>query len=171
MINQKTLKKYLVYEEKTGQFKWRVRMSDKVKVGDIAGCVDSREGYRLIRILGTLYRASRLAWLYKYGVVPKLDIDHINHNRSDDRIENLREVSRSVNMRNGTRRSDNKSGTTGVSWSKSKDKWRAVIMVDKKYKHIGYFLTKSEAISARKKLEPLNQYHKNHGQDSFIRTL
>lgn len=171
MISQEELKKVIHYNKNTGIFKWKNIKSDKIKKGDVAGCKENKYGYWLIRIKGILYRSHRLAWLYVYGKFPEKDIDHINHDRTDNRIKNLRSVNRSENMKNGNVRKDNKSGTIGVCWSTSRKKWRAVIMTDKKYKHIGYFRKKNDAILARLKEEKINNYHKNHGKSTLICSL
>lgn len=164
MLTQNELKEALSYDRLTGVFKWKDIKSNKIKEGDLAGCKDNRYGYWLIRIKKVLYRAHRLAWMYEYGKFPKNDVDHINHNRTDNRIVNLRSVNRSTNMKNGNVRKDNQSGVIGVSWSKSRKKWRAVIMTKEKYKHIGYFDDKSSAVKARLREEKINNYHKNHGK-------
>jgi len=87
----------LTYDPYTGLFTWLVdAYSNKVK-GKIAGSI--KEGYINISIDRKLYRAHRLAWLYVNGVFPS-EIDHINRVKSDNRICNLREVSRSENCQN-----------------------------------------------------------------------
>jgi hypothetical protein len=113
MITQEQLKEFLEYDKETGVF---IRKIDwyKSKKGDIAGTDDGR-GYKKIWILGKKYLLHRLAWLYVYGKFPDNDIDHINGNPSDNRIENLRDVSKSCNLQNQSRmHKNNKSGMLGV---------------------------------------------------------
>lgn len=82
------------------------------------------------------------------------DVDHINGNRVDNRKENLRICSRSDNLKNKTqRRSDNRSGVTGVYWHKQCQKWTVQIQVEGKPKHVGLFSTLEEAIARRRMAE------------------
>lgn len=77
-------------------------------------------------------------------------IDHINHNKSDNRKLNLRLVTNSQNQMNRKTPLNNTSGVIGVSWSKSKQKWRAYIEKDSKYIHLGYYDEFEDAVAARK---------------------
>lgn len=138
-----TVSAYLTYDPDAGHLKWRVS-SGRAKAGMVAGC--EAKGYVLIGIQGRLLKAHRLAWLLHYGKEPKGDIDHINGVRSDNRIANLREASHSQNMHNRVADKDNRSGVKGVCWNKWKQKWMAYV----NGKHIGYFLSKSDAESAVK---------------------
>lgn len=101
MINQKRLKEVLDYDPATGVFTWRVELNARGKVGDPAGC--NSWGYRVIRIDGRLYGAHRLVWLYVHGRWPDAMIDHVNGDRSDNRIENLREANSVQNAHNAKR--------------------------------------------------------------------
>ena len=123
----------------------------------------SKSGYIKLSILSYPFLAHRLAWLYVYGNFPKNQIDHINQCRSDNRIENLREVTNKDNMKNSTKRIDNKSGQVGVSWHKNRLKWRAFITVDGKQISLGYYLQYHEAVNARKLAEVAYGFHENHG--------
>jgi hypothetical protein len=106
-----------------------------------------KNGYRLISVFGTRVWEHRLVWFYIHGEWPKHHIDHINGNPSDNRIENLRDVTRSVNLQNrqGPTKA-NKSGFLGVI--ARGNKWRARIKVGGKGKYIGTFDTKELAHSA-----------------------
>ena len=86
-----------------------------------------------------------LAWFYVHKTWPLADIDHINRNRHDNRLSNLREATRSQNVFAGKMRSDNKSGQRGVSWHKRAKKWRVQIVVDKQVHHLGLFACKKIA--------------------------
>lgn len=143
------LRSILHYEPETGIFTWKVGSANQVKAGDAAGSPDGH-GYLRITVCSRLYQAHRLAWLYIHGVWPKLTIDHINRNRSDNRITNLRDVSHKQNLQNASKRSDNKSGHPGVSWNKQRSQWVAHITHNNKHIHLGYFTTVEEAIAARK---------------------
>jgi len=91
------LRELLVYNPCTGEFRWRVTRL-KAKAGKIAGCF-KEGGYRVIKIEGKLYRASRLAWLYSYGEWPEV-IDHIDRNPSNDSLWNLANGTQLDNMKN-----------------------------------------------------------------------
>ena len=177
MIDQKYLKESLDYNSETGVFTWldarplghfkneHGRKIWKSKYGgQAAGCVSSSRGYLEIRVNSKLYFSHRLAWLYVFGQLPSDQIDHINGNRADNRIANLRDVNQQENLRNQKRRKTNKSGCTGVSWSRLKSRWGACISINGKNKHLGYFLCKEDAISVRKAAEIELGYHENHGK-------
>jgi hypothetical protein len=91
-------------------------------------------------------------------------IDHINGDRSDNRITNLRSVSHSGNTKNAKRRGDNLSGMTGVSFFRPKGTWRARINHNGETILLGYFRTYEEAVAARKAAEKIYEYHENHGR-------
>ena len=117
------------YDPATGHFYWRVTLSNRALAGSLAG-TKQVNGYIYIRFDGKMILAHRLAWFYIHGVWPKDLIDHINGNRADNRLQNLREASLSQNAANGKVRSTNSSGIAGVSWDKSKNGWVASITVD-----------------------------------------
>jgi len=141
MVSQKRLKEILHYDPNTGVFTWKVRVSNRVKIGDVAGVLDSSRNTPYIRMQvdSKKYFAHRLAWLYVYGTFPEFEIDHINRSGSDNRIANLRDVNTSYNMRNACKSINNLSGMTGVSWCKVREIWRATIGVNSKCIHLGYF--------------------------------
>ena len=148
------LRSILNYDPETGIFTRKVRTSSRAKVGDVAGSPRG-DGYLLIMVCSRKYLAHRLAWLYMYGEWPKDQIDHINRNRSDNRIANLREVTNKQNLQNAGKYSHNTSGHPGVYWHKQGPKWRAQITHNYKDIHLGYFTTLEEALSARKAAEKL----------------
>ena len=90
----------LRYESDTGVFTWRIRSNSRAAKDQRAGCLCKALGYVLIGIDGKMYYAHRLAWLYVHGKWPGQVIDHINRVRNDNRICNLRDVSRAVNNAN-----------------------------------------------------------------------
>lgn len=147
-MTQKELKILLKYDKKTGIFKWKRIKSKRIKFGDIAGgkigC-----GYISIRIKGRAYLAHRLAWLYVYGKFPKNTIDHINHNKIDNRICNLRDISLQENLKNQPLRKTNKSGIAGVFFHKARKQWQAYYSENGKAKHLGWFFKKEEAVKCR----------------------
>ena len=117
-----------------------------------------------VMIDSVVYQAHQLAWFYHYGYFPKGQIDHINHNKSDNRICNLREVSEKDNHKNRPKQVNNTSGCTGVSWYKLTNKWIAHIQVNKKHITLGYFNTFTEAVRTRKEAEVKYGFYKNHGR-------
>ena len=123
------------------------------------------EGYLHGGILGRAYKAHRVIWLLTFGEWPSGDIDHINGDKTDNRIINLREVSKQQNSRNASRRSDNTSGAVGVSWSKTRTKWRAQIRISGRLVHLGYYRDYERAVAARKSAEQEYGFHKNHGRN------
>ncbi len=165
-LTQEYLKSILNYDKDTGIFTWREPTSKRVKVGDLAGALN--KGYRRIKItidgITRSYMAHRLVWLYMYGVWPKEQLDHVNHNRSDNRMINLREADNTTNHKNKTINKNNKSGFTGVRLAKKNKKWRAEIIVNGKTIHLGYFTDKNEAICARLHANRLYKFHANHGK-------
>jgi hypothetical protein len=86
-MTQDELKEILNYDSLTGNFTWLVSKSKKIKIGDRAGCIAKSTGYRVIGINGKPYLEHRLMWLYYHGYFPSVGIDHINGDRSDNRIE------------------------------------------------------------------------------------
>lgn len=161
-ITQEKLKKRLSYDAKTGKFIWRESTNSSIAIGSSAGS-ESVRGYTVIGIDGAGYRAHRLAWLYVHGEWPESEIDHINHIKSDNRIDNLRVVSRDENNRNRSKSKNNTWGVTGVYWRKDFNRWTASISSNNKQQHLGLFQDKFEAICARKSAEAKQGYHPNHG--------
>jgi hypothetical protein len=146
-LTQKRLKELLSYDQNTGLFYWKVSRRG-VKQGTVAG-TKTKRGYIQIRIDGKSYLAHRLTWLFFYGEWPKQHIDHINHNTSDNRIDNLREASQQENTKNRSKNKNNTSGISGVHWDKKSNKWQARIGVNGKRIHLGFFDNKEEAIAGR----------------------
>ena len=114
MITQEYLKSILDYNLDTGIFTWKVNKSKRSNIGDVAGW--SYNGYVSIEIDNKPYKAHRLAWLYVYGEIPKNLIDHVNNNRADNRISNLRKATYQENSENYKTPKTNKSGVKNVSW-------------------------------------------------------
>ena len=147
MITQSELKELIHYNPDTGVFT-RISSPRKHNIGIIKTCASSGTGYFLIGLFGKLYYAHRLAWLYVHGVWPKEQIDHINRDKIDNRLVNLREASSAQNRNNIGIRSSNKSGFKGVSYDKRAGAWRALIGIDGKQKHLGYYPAQESASAA-----------------------
>lgn len=137
MLTKEKLKSALNYDNETGIFTWKISSNRKIKINSIAGCFVN--GYIRIVFNKKRYLAHRLAWLYTYGYMPKQQIDHINGNRSDNRICNLREANASQNQYNKKLNLNNTSGVKGVVFDKETKKWRVRITVNKKIISLGYY--------------------------------
>lgn len=149
-LTQKRLKEVLDYNPKTGIFTWIVDRTKTAKTGVVAG--SNNNGYIQISVDGILHRAHRLVWLYTHGYLPENEVDHINRNRSDNRITNLRHVSRKCNSHNCKVSDKNSSGVAGISWDNKNKKWVAQIYSGKQY-NLGRFKEKLDAVFARWKAE------------------
>ena len=147
-ITVETLRGLLDYDPDTGIFCWRVNRGNRIKVGAAAGTVSSNS-YAVIKINGMPFKAHRLAWLHFHGVWPEHQIDHIDENKSNNRISNLRDVPQSMNQHNAIKpRKDGTSGYRGVSWDKRVRRWRAQIFANGRKQCIGLFDTAEAAHAA-----------------------
>lgn len=109
----------------------------------------------------------RFAWFFVYGVVPSGVIDHIDGNKTNNKISNLRDVTQRLNMRNQIQRSNNSSGVRGIHWSKTKNKWIAQSMtLEGKHVHVGVFKCIEEAKIALGDFNKKNGYTERHGSGS-----
>lgn len=116
--------------------------------GGVAGYVDKSNGYRSVRVRGRKYKAHRLAWLIVHGDWPSDFLDHINGDRDDNRLVNLRECSNAENLRNTGAYRCNKTGYKGVSLHKRDRKYYANIRVDGRLRFLGSYATALEAHAA-----------------------
>jgi len=162
-LTQELLQKLLDYNPNTGVFVWRISRVGVLK-GTVAGSINKIDGYVKIVFNCKPYKAHRLAWFYVHGIMPPNQIDHINHNRSDNRLVNLRLATNQENCCNISKPINNTSGIIGVYWNKSTNKWRVKIEFNKKQIHIGYFTEFDEAVAARKEAETKLGFHPNHGK-------
>lgn len=143
MLTQELLKSYFLYDENTGNLIWKVSRG-KAKVGNVAGCKKLRGNTRYVdvRLLGKYYLAHRLIWLYVTGenLLPEVQLDHIDGNGLNNKIENLRKCPHGYNMQNKrSAMKNNKTGYLGVSfWSKSQ-KYVAEIVVEGRRIYLGSF--------------------------------
>lgn len=146
------LKEHLSYNKETGSFKWIKSPGGGVKKDSDTGCKNGKN-YIYIGIKGRVYLAHRIAWFLTYEVWPEQEIDHINKNTCDNRLQNLRLATRTQNNQNRKKFSNNSSGHTGIRWHKKDQLWNAYIGVDKKLIFLGGYQIIEDAISARKKAE------------------
>jgi len=137
---------------------WNTKFATKV-----AG-YKAEDGYIEIAILKRTYKAHRIAWAIYHGDFADMFIDHINGNKSDNSINNLRVVNKRENGVNSRIHGNNKSGTSGVCWCKRTNRWEAYIRDGIKKVHLGRFASIDDAVSARKLAEIKYGYHENHGR-------
>lgn len=163
MLTQKRLKELLSYNRKTGKFTWKVKHGSCMPGDQVVDNSIHNRGYIVISIDGKRYPANRLAWLYCYGEMPKSNIGHINHDRSDNRMINLRETVPSESSRNTRIHRSNKSGANGVSWDKFNKKWKVQIMMRGKSKTVGRCKNFEDAVLMRKVANARYGFHINHG--------
>ena len=147
-LTAERLRELLHYNPETGEFRWRVRASGRVKVGAVAGSL-AGEDYWRIKIGGRKCFLHRLVWLYVHGVWPADQLDHINGVRSDNRLVNLREATSAENSQNHCLRNDNKSRYPGVHWHNRDKKWRAMVGINGRSICVGYFDDPETASIAR----------------------
>ena len=150
ILTKEKLLGYLHHRD-SGQFTWKVTRNHKARAGDFAGTLHPN-GAIVICVEGRFYKAHRLAWLYHHGELPAMQVDHINRNRQDNRIENLRLVTNSQNSMNKGRHPNNKSGIKGVFWESRKQRWKAEVWKENKSHFGGYFKCKDEAAHAARAL-------------------
>ena len=171
-----TVRELLDYDLETGVLTWKERSLDYFMTshdcnwwnsrfaGKVVGQGVNGSGYLRVRHNGTCYYAHRMVWAHYYGSWPKKKIDHINGDREDNRISNLRDVTQRDNLRNQTMRKTNTSGFMGVHWNKALNKWRATIQIDRIKLHLGYFDDIEDAAKARAEAEVKYGFHSNHGK-------
>ena len=149
-----------LFNYREGNLYWKKSPSSRAIVGNMAGS-KTKTGYTLVGVNSKLYYLHRLVWLYHNGYLPG-EIDHINQIKTDNNIENLREVTRTENSRNKSPSSRSKTGFSGVHWSKKARKWSVTYMVDGTNTRAGYYGTLEEAISAKLFANSEYAYHENH---------
>lgn len=144
------------YNPETGEFFSR---GNNKRMGNVMRGEKSC-GYRRIGINNCSYLEHRLAWLYMYGDWPDGELDHINRDRGDNRISNIRLSDRSKNMANSSIRNNNRSGIKGIYWDENAGKWGVSKTINKKRIYFGLYKTISEAkqalIKFLKKIETQN---------------
>jgi len=153
-LSHNQIKKIFYYNPDTGEIRKR-----SGSFGEVAN-----NGYIRFRHKRKSCAAHKIAWIYMTGHWPDSDIDHIDHDRKNNKWTNLRMVSRQDNMRNASLSKANTSGFTGVTWCNQQKQWRAQICVDGKSIKLGRFNEIDEAITARKTANNKYGFHKNHGK-------
>lgn len=154
--NKITLEQALLkelFEDKDGQLVWKTKPNNlKHLIGKIAGCLH-KSGYRTVKIGQTSYPAHRLMWIYHNGSIDEsLQVDHINGNKDDNRIENLRLVTAQQNCYNRSRLN-----SKGYSWNKKDKRWQASIWLNGSLKYLGSFVDEQQAREVY--LKACSQHH------------
>jgi hypothetical protein len=146
-MNISTLQEFLAYDAETGKLIWKKKPSKNISAGNLAGYY-SKTGYVQIGISGKIYYGHRVAWAIYYNETPPKMIDHINNDKLDNRICNLRSASNAENMRNMGKTKRNKTGYKGVYYHQKNKKYIAAIGYKMKTIYIGSFNTAEEARAA-----------------------
>lgn len=175
------LRQLLRYEPETGAFYWLPRggewfggkgaPAEKACIRfnrQYAGCralhsIDDK-GYCYGEILQRKLKAHRVAWAHYHGAWPSGEVDHINGDRQDNRIVNLRDVSSAENSQNIKMSTRNTSGVFGVYWNRQLQRWHARIRKNNQIHHLGYFDDIQAADAARRAAEQALGFHPNHGR-------
>lgn len=157
-VTQERLKELVSYNPATGEFVWNRRKKGRQrgKVGAKLGRLGPY-GYWQLTLDHKEYKAHRLAWLYVYGKWPDNQIDHINGDRLDNRIANLRDATHAQNLHNSKRSKANTSGAKYVYWDKRREKWLVQICHNNKQHHIGFYADFNEAKQVA--IESAIKYH------------
>jgi len=159
MLTQERLKQLLHYDPTTGVFT-RILSKRSDRCGKQPGSLNTK-GHIQIRLDGTLYVAHRLAWLYVTGHFPIDQIDHINGNKSDNRLVNLREATNKQNQENIPLQTNNTSGYRGVSFDKRLKKFRSYVCHNRQQICLGFFEDIDFAAEvARKARDELFTHHR-----------
>ena len=165
MLTYKEVCELFTYNRETGALHWKKRTHPMQSEDLVAGCLSKGDGYLRVRVGGTLYLVHRIIMLLSYGHLSgSVQVDHINHIRTDNRLNNLRFVSNTTNARNSSINKNNTSGVCGVWFDKRRNKYYAEIKVDRKKHFLGYFVSIEKAAEARAEAEKHFKFHANHGK-------
>ena len=147
---QSRVKELFTYDENAGTLIRRITVSNNAKAGSVAGWVNG-EGYVCVRVDRINHKVHHIVWLYVNGHWPKGVIDHINQNKQDNRIANLRDTTIQVNNINKGSRKDSKTGVVGVTWRERDKLFYAACKRDGKQNYLGSFKTLEDAAKAVEK--------------------
>lgn len=161
----------------SGEFTWLPRIRDEfvsdqsfnrwnsIFSGKPAFTNINAKGYAQAKVWGNRYLAHRVAWVLHYGRPPEFWIDHINGNRCDNRICNLRDVNPTQNGYNRSKNRNNTSGVKGVSYDKRHSKWKVRITMDGKCVNLGQFDLFDDAVSCY--YQNYKLFHGEYGRVSW----
>ena len=151
------------YDAETGTLRWRVYRGPRAAAGAEVGHTN-HYGYRMVHADGKMHTVHRVIWLMIYGSYPKHQIDHVDGDRLNNRVSNLRDVLPVQNSKNAKVSDRSLSGIPGVRWDEKIQKWESVVYVDRKRVRLGNFTGLLDAAAARKSAERNHGYHENHGR-------
>lgn len=169
-ISDRDLARILEYwhiDANAGVVRWKKKPSQSVKVGSVVGSVTTK-GYMRGALANRRYYIHRVIFLFSTGEQPD-EIDHIDGDRLNNRISNLRYADHDINLKNKRNYKNNKSGVTGVNWYESRRKWRATITANGRTIHLGYFEKFEDAVAARRAAEKKYGFSPTHGRSSEYR--
>ena len=147
-LTQKYVKADVYYNSESGLF-YRKKIIKKIGGPSKKPLgTKTKGGYLICCVSGKLYYLHRLAWLYIHGYFPENDIDHIDRDRTNNKISNLREVSRQCNLRNGNQIKGT-SKIKGVNWVNREQKWNARLSLNNHHKSLGNYENFDDAVCAR----------------------
>lgn len=170
-LTQERARELFNYDPDTGVVTRKITTSHNAIKGSTVGYVTT-SGYLSLSVQNKHYYVHRIIWLLVYGNFPSDQTDHKNQIRTDNRLSNLRSVTRKTNSKNKRLPSNNTSGSMGVYWSKHSGKWLSAIQINGKAIHLGSFEHFKDALVVRKSAEQKYSFHENHGQcASRIRDL
>lgn len=170
MLDSELAGNLIDYNADDGTFVWTNYNKNNCNKGKTAGTIGKR-GYLRIQIFGKVYCAHRIAWLIYYGRFPDYGIDHIDGDKLNNSISNLRDVSQLENNKNRSINKNNKSGFIGVTWAKHRGKWRSRIMFEGKDITLGFFDDVNEAARVRSDASIKYGFHENHGKKQRLQLL
>lgn len=175
VVTAEVVKALLDYDGDTGTLTWKFRGREWFPTalsqhtfntrfaGKEAGRVNPSNGYHETSLFYRLYKSHRLIWLWMTGAWPEDFIDHINHDKGDNRWANLRAATKDENVKNVPLRADNITGIPGVSQYPKSGKWYSRIKSGGRVIHLGQFDSFEKAVIARKAAEMALGFHPNHG--------
>lgn len=182
--SQEVLRQLLDYDPETGKLTWKARTPDMFSAdgrdpewkarnwnsklaGQEAFNVLAPNGYLAGKLGPRRMYAHRLVWMWFHGRCPDY-IDHINGDRTDNRLANLRETTKVKNQRNVRYTKPSKSGVVGVKWFKPASKWSVSIGCNGLSVWLGYYEDKLDAVAVRKEAERLLGFSERHGFEDGI---
>ena len=142
-----------IFEYRNEKLYWKITPGQRARAGSEVECSPSHE-YMQVQYKGKRQGIHRIVWEMACGPIPDgYYVDHVNGDRSDNRVDNLRLATKAENNWNASKRKDNTSGLKGVYWKRQIQKWGACICVFGKQKHLGFFLTAEDAYQTRVEAE------------------
>lgn len=145
-----------IFHYEDGKLFRKKQVDGNILIGKLAG--RKNHAYRMVYIKGKEYMEHRIIFMFHYGYFPP-EVDHIDGNKTNNKIENLRHATHAENLRNQKLRTCNTSGVKNVGWAKREQRWRVRLTVNGKDKHVGYF--KDRELADLVAMEACDLYHKN----------